>query len=257
MRPNVNSGFESDQWYAVGGSAALAAGRLMPATVLESELVVWRDSGGTVHAWHNRCIHRGLRMTLGFVDGDTLACRYHGWRYGAGGKCKVIPAHPGMIPPDDFQIPAYAVCEHAGLIWASIGAAGDSVDFDRPGEHLRFCRDLVVRQAPERVAALAKRAIFRPYSDGDGDGEDDLIYEHREIAPSVIRIDARSGGDTATVMLAIQPITADRTGVHILAGGETTDERLHYAAWARRLRWFMENPDAANSSWNPLSIDPS
>jgi len=253
VRPNVNSSFESGQWYAVGGSAALAAGRLMPATVLESEMVVWRDSRGAVHAWHNRCIHRGLRMTLGFVDGDTLACRYHGWRYGAGGKCKVIPAHPGMIPPDDFQIPAYAVCEHAGLIWASIGAAGDSVDFDGPGEHLRFCRDLVVRQAPDRVAALARRAIFRPY----GNDKDDIIYEHQEIAPSVIRINARSGGGSgggsATIMLAIQPISSDRTGVHVLAGGETTDERLHYAAWARRLRWFMENPDAANSSWNPLS----
>lgn len=253
-RPNVTTEFETDQWYAVGGASALAAGSLMSATVLGTELVIWRDSGGTVHAWQNRCIHRGLRMTLGFVDGDHLACRYHGWRYGAGGKCKIIPAHPGMTPPDDFRIPAHAVCEHGGLIWASTGRPTTPVEFLQPGENLRFCRDLVVRQSPERVAALARRALFRPFG-WNGDGN--ITYQHREIAPSVIRIDARSGDRSAAIVLALQPITTDRTGIQLLAGGETSDERRHYADWARRLRWFMENSKAVTSSWRPLADDPS
>jgi nitrite reductase/ring-hydroxylating ferredoxin subunit len=245
----VTSEFVIDDWYAVGGSVGLAPGNLMPATVLDSEMVVWRDSKGAVHAWHNKCIHRGLRMTLGFVDGDRLACRYHGWRYGAGGKCEVIPAHPDMTPPDDFRIPSYAACEHAGLIWASTGAAASPVDMNGLGEGLRFCRDLVIRQSPQQVAALARRAIFRPF----GQDANDITYEYEQIAPAVIRIDARFGGQSASVALAIQPITGNRTGLHVLAGGETAAERRHYADWARRLRWFMENPDAATSSWRPFS----
>jgi nitrite reductase/ring-hydroxylating ferredoxin subunit len=256
-RPNTNSGihagvttaFETNQWYAVGGSATLAPGSLMPATLLDSELVVWRDSTGAIHAWHNRCIHRGLRMTLGFVDGDHLACRYHGWRYGAGGKCKIIPAHPDMTPPDDFRIPTYAARDQVGLIWASIGTAGESVELDGLDQGFHFCRDLVVRQSPEQVAALVRRAIFRPFGDPPGD----ITYEYKDISPSVIQIDARSGDETTSVLLAIQPISQERTGLHVLAGGESAAERRHYADWARRLRWFMEKLDASTSSWRALS----
>lgn len=246
----MTTGFETNQWYAVGGSATLAPGSLMPATLLDSELVVWRDSAGAVHGWHNRCIHRGLRLTLGFVDGDHLACRYHGWRYGAGGKCKIIPAHPDMTPPDDFQIPTYDACDQGGLIWVSIGEAGES---SLPDQKLQFCRDLVIRQSPEQVTALARRAIFRPFEEHG----DHITYDYTDVAPSVIRIDARFGGGAASIVLAIQPISESRTGLHVLAGGGTALERRHYADWARRLRWFMENPLAATSSWSPLANIPS
>ena len=111
------------------------------------------------------------------------------------------------------------------------------------------------RQNPERVAGFARRAIFKPFGDKSGD----VFYEHDEIAPSVVRINARinarSSDGLASVVLAIQPITQDRTGLHVLAGGDNAAERLHYADWARRLRWFMETPDAAIASWRPLMGD--
>ena len=69
----ATSPLEPDNWYAVGGSQGLPIGSVMPATILGKELVVWRDSGGAVHAWDNRCVHRGMRLSLGFVDGDMLA----------------------------------------------------------------------------------------------------------------------------------------------------------------------------------------
>ena len=153
-----------------------------------------------------------------------------------------------MTPPDDFRVPAYGVCEHGGLIWASTGVPPNSVDAGLNGGNLRFCRDLVVRQNPERVAARVQRAIFKPFGGGAGDA----VFEHTEIAPSVIRINARFDGGSASVVLAIHPISRDRAGLHVLAAGETPAERRHYAEWARRLRWFMENPEAATSSWNPL-----
>ena len=44
----TTSTFASDGWYAIGGSDELAPGAVMPATILDRELVVWRDSGGGV-----------------------------------------------------------------------------------------------------------------------------------------------------------------------------------------------------------------
>ena len=249
----MTAGFGTNQWYAVGGSAALAPGSLMPATLLDTELVVWRETTGAVHAWRNRCSHRGLRLTLGFVDGDKLACRYHGWRYGAGGKCRIIPAHPGMTPPDDFQIPTFVARDKGGLIWVSIGEAGERSQHLGPDQELSFCRDLVVQQNPEQVATLARQARFKPF----GKHGDDITFEYKDISSSVIRIDAQFGNDSASIVLAIQPITQDRTGLHVLAGDGTAAERRHYADWTRRLRWFMENPLAATSSWSPLVSIPS
>ncbi|MEE2971446.1 MAG: hypothetical protein VX741_15125, partial [Pseudomonadota bacterium] len=145
------------------------------------------------------------------------------------------------------------VCEDAELIWVSTGMAGDPIALGISDGKLRFCRDLVIRRNPEQVAVLARHAIFKPF----GMDSSDIDYKHSEIAPAVIRIDARSSGDTASVVLAIQPITGDRAGLHVLAGGNTEAERRHYADWARRLRWFMENPENATTSWRPFMVEPT
>lgn len=261
-------------WYAVGGSDGLAPGALMPATLFGAETVVWRGGDGSVHAWENRCRHRGMRLTLGFVDGDTLACRYHGWRYGAGGECVSIPAHPGMTPPDSFRVSTHACHERHGLIWVSIAADEDQPPaMDGIGDDVFFCRSLIVRARAEDVAARALRAVFPPFGqagdsgwrpasppDGDGhyrwiSGDGDAIevaYAGAEIAPGVLSIEAKSGDGEERVVMALQPISSDKCGVHILAGGtRPAARRLHYAGWGQRLRWFLENPDAETSSWRP------
>eukprot|EP01032_Pedospumella_encystans_P034979 gene34979-39556_t len=61
--------------------------RLCRAQLLDLPLALWRDIGGQAHAWEDRCPHRGTRLSLGTQQGDTLRCAYHGWRFGASGKC--------------------------------------------------------------------------------------------------------------------------------------------------------------------------
>lgn len=265
-------------WYAVGGSNGLARGDLMPATLFGSEMVVWRGEAGAVHAWENRCVHRGMRLTLGFVDGDTIGCRYHGWRYGAGGKCTYIPAHPEMPPPESFCVSTYPSHERHGLIWASTGAPEDRPPaLGEMGGDLVFCRSLNVHAAPEDVAERTSRALFPPFrapglsglhrasapdadglyrcawTSGDG-GSIEVAYESSEIAPGVLSVLARQGDAVETVVMAFQPISSGRTGVHILAGGGgSTAQRLHMAEWGRRLRWFLENPEVETSSWRPFA----
>ena len=47
-------------------------------------------------------------------------------------------------------------------------------------------------------------------------------------------------------MLAIQPVDAGKTQIHVLANAQIADTdrgalRRHYAAWARQFRWHIEN----------------
>ena len=37
--------------------------------------------GGNFHAIHNTCLHRGGPLGEGDLDGNTVACPWHGWEY--------------------------------------------------------------------------------------------------------------------------------------------------------------------------------
>jgi phenylpropionate dioxygenase-like ring-hydroxylating dioxygenase large terminal subunit len=113
-------------WHPVAASAALARGEVRPAALLGRELALWRGDDGILHAWEDRCPHRGTRFSIARVRGNEIACAYHGWSFDARGQCTRIPALPGFAPPAAACARTYAAKERYGLVWACIGApAGD------------------------------------------------------------------------------------------------------------------------------------
>ncbi len=90
-----------------------------------AELAIWRSATGRLSAWNDRCPHRGMRLSHGFVRGETLSCIYHGWTYGTDGACSKIPAHPAMVPPAAIKAEVYACVEADGVIW--VAPAGTEV----------------------------------------------------------------------------------------------------------------------------------
>ena len=92
------------------------------AVILEGkELVIWRGEAGSAQVWEDRCPHRGMRLSFGFVRGNSLNCLYHGWEYGAGASCGRIPAHPDLIVPPTIKAKAFASTETGGMIWVNLG----------------------------------------------------------------------------------------------------------------------------------------
>jgi nitrite reductase/ring-hydroxylating ferredoxin subunit len=85
------------------------------------ELVAWRAEGGAVAIWEDRCPHRGMRLSFGFVRGDSLNCLYHGWAYGSDGACRRIPAHPDLAVPPTIRANARPAAETGGLILVGTG----------------------------------------------------------------------------------------------------------------------------------------
>ena len=81
---------------------------------------MWRADDGYVNVWENRCLHRGVRLSIGINDGRELKCQYHGWRYSnrtAG--CTYIPAHPADAPARTITNRTYPAVERYGLVWST------------------------------------------------------------------------------------------------------------------------------------------
>ena len=99
----------------------------MPARLLGEDIVLWR-SGDDHHALRDLCVHRGTRLSLGkVVRGAALECPYHGWTYGADGRCILMPAHPEQTPPAKACVDVYRATVRHGLVWVSLGAAAAPV----------------------------------------------------------------------------------------------------------------------------------
>jgi phenylpropionate dioxygenase-like ring-hydroxylating dioxygenase large terminal subunit len=110
-----------NEWHVVADSASIAPGSLAAATLLERDLVVWRDASGGVHVWEDLCMHRGSRLSKGFVRDDRLVCPYHGWNYDRSAQCVLMPAAPADKPMKRARAIAHAAVERYGLIWACLG----------------------------------------------------------------------------------------------------------------------------------------
>lgn len=106
-------------WTPVALSMDLPAASVIPARISTAALALWRSQSGAVSAVADRCPHRGMRLSHGFVRGEALSCIYHGWRYGKTGKCLAIPAHPSLAPPEAIRVATYRTGERDGVIWVS------------------------------------------------------------------------------------------------------------------------------------------
>ena len=120
-----------DIWHPVGLSHSLEAGSSAGTRLFGKELVIWRDISGLAHVWEDRCPHRGMKLSFGFVRGDHIACLYHGWQYDRGGYCQYIPAHPDLDVPKTFKVPVYLTQERCGMIWTTLSENPPDVPQDR------------------------------------------------------------------------------------------------------------------------------
>ncbi len=110
-----------NDWHPVALAAAIAPGTVAAGSLLGHDLALWRGADGVIHAWEDRCPHRGTRFSIGRVEAGGLQCAYHGWRFAASGACIEIPALPGHSPPASASARVHAAAERYGLIWVCIG----------------------------------------------------------------------------------------------------------------------------------------
>ncbi len=116
---------EEAHWHPVELSERVTE-KPVATTLLQQAVVLWRDAHGHIHAWADRCPHRGARFSLGKVVNGQLECAYHGWQFGPTGRCIRVPALPAFNPPASHCAEVFGAREQYGLVWVqmSLGATG-------------------------------------------------------------------------------------------------------------------------------------
>ncbi|HEX9809392.1 MAG TPA: Rieske 2Fe-2S domain-containing protein [Alphaproteobacteria bacterium] len=116
-------------WQPVMRGRDLPPGRPKPLEMLGEKFTIYRGEDGTPHVVAYRCAHRGTPLSLGWVEGDTLRCRYHGWRFDGTGQCVEQPNEDRPFC-DKVRLPVHPTREYAGLIFAWLGD-GEAPPFRR------------------------------------------------------------------------------------------------------------------------------
>lgn len=110
-----------NDWFAVAATTDLGEGDIFGTRLLGENIVVWR-SNSALHAWRDRCPHRGAALSLGKIrHGNTLVCPYHGWEFDDTAQCARMPAHPEKTPSSRQRATKYHTREECGLIWVCLG----------------------------------------------------------------------------------------------------------------------------------------
>ncbi|MBZ9938084.1 Rieske (2Fe-2S) protein [Mesorhizobium sp. BR1-1-16] len=198
-------------WYAVAIADDIEPGTSAGTRLFDRELVVWRDLAGVSHVWEDRCPHRGMRLSFGFVRGNHIACLYHGWAYDTAGQCRAIPAHPDLAVPETIKVATYHSAEASGLILVHSSLGAEAPPPPAPAPTGRALRSLYVDLAPDVVAERLLRD-FTALDDGSYAG-------------------TLAG---APVLVFLQPFTATRTGLHLVLAGPGDSVAVSAAAEALR-----------------------
>jgi phenylpropionate dioxygenase-like ring-hydroxylating dioxygenase large terminal subunit len=105
-------------WFAVARSDDVAPGPVA-VRLLGDAVVLYRSAGGVVAA-PDRCPHREMPLSCGATHDGVLACSYHGWAFGDGGRCTAVPSSPAEVVPPAAHLPVHHAQERYGLVWVAL-----------------------------------------------------------------------------------------------------------------------------------------
>lgn len=224
-------------WQPVMRLKDLPPGRAKPLEILGEKFTIYRAEGGTPHLVAYRCPHRGTPLSLGWVEGDALRCRYHGWKFDCTGRCVEQPNEDRPFAAR-IQLPSFPTRVYAGLIFAYMGEGAPPEfqtypDLDRPGVLVadpvevlpctfwnRFDNDHGHRHWVHRATAQRK-------------GRDDILILHHETAQET------GYGWKGTRLVKGRNGDAETSLGEVLKGAKLAAERA--MGLANVTHWFMPN----------------
>jgi phenylpropionate dioxygenase-like ring-hydroxylating dioxygenase large terminal subunit len=106
-------------WHPVA-LASEVADKPLSRRLLDVRLVVFRGEDGICVA-RDLCAHRGASLSRGWMDGCTLVCAYHGFRYSGTGACTGVPAQDASIPiSQKLRLRTFPAVVRHGLVWTCL-----------------------------------------------------------------------------------------------------------------------------------------
>ena len=100
-----------------------AGGAPRAVRLLGQDFVAFRGENGEVAFMKEHCCHRAASLALGRVEGCSIRCIFHGWRFAMDGELLEAP----NVSEEGFRKrvrqPSYPVREAGGLVWVYLGEA--------------------------------------------------------------------------------------------------------------------------------------
>ena len=108
-------------WYAVAYSKDLEAKDVKPVHFFDQELVLFRTESGQAQLMEPFCPHLGAHLGHGGkVEGESIACPFHGWQLGCKGEITSIPYAKNMPKraTEGSCLHSFPMQERNRMIWA-------------------------------------------------------------------------------------------------------------------------------------------
>jgi phenylpropionate dioxygenase-like ring-hydroxylating dioxygenase large terminal subunit len=124
-KPGPPTDFIYGDWYPALRTDTLR--EPVTTTLLNIPLLIGRKRDGFLFALRDLCPHRGIPLSAGWFDGETVQCKYHGWRFEpCSGRCEEIPSLTthDSLDPTKIYANAFPVAERDGFAWVYIPAPG-------------------------------------------------------------------------------------------------------------------------------------
>lgn len=131
-----------DHWHPVLSLRALGR-RPRRVTVCGQDIVLFRAASGRVGALQRECPHRRMPLERGRVDGESLVCVYHGWRFRPDGTVS-----SGSLAGSRRCATSFDVTTSHGFIWIKNQRSSAVMPRIDPDGHLPLCRVQMLFKAP-------------------------------------------------------------------------------------------------------------
>lgn len=113
-------------WFMIATEQEVEGHKPLSLRYFGRDMVLYRGRSGRVFLIDAYCPHMGAhlgRNSSSFIirddqqiEGDSIRCPYHGWRFGPDGRCNDIPYSRQKIPATAC-IESWPVVERAGCVW--------------------------------------------------------------------------------------------------------------------------------------------
>ena len=107
-------------WY-VAASADEVTDKTLARKICGLDVVIYRGSEGQAIALQDFCPHRGLPLSMGWIEGNSIRCSYHGMLVDCEGQCESMPGQTSINRLNGID--SYPIAERYGYIWIWMGDA--------------------------------------------------------------------------------------------------------------------------------------